>query len=86
MAAQDTVTFLPLVGLAQADVAVGAAGRAWAWASPDCPVFNPTVQLAVAHAVPDETSRLRAAEQSGSDEKSAAPHAQALLVAVGRSP
>src|ERR1700722_9400993 len=60
MADQDTVTFLPLVGVAQAEVAVGATGKAWAWASPDPPVFNPTVQFAVAHAVPDETRRLSA--------------------------
>src|ERR1700722_5446671 len=61
MADQDTVTFLPLVGVAQAEVAVGATGKAWAWASPEPPVFNPTVQFAVAHAVPDERRRLRAA-------------------------
>jgi hypothetical protein len=60
MAAQVTATFLPLAGLAQADVATGAAGRACAWASPDPPVFNPTVQFAVAHADPEETMRLKA--------------------------
>ena len=57
-AVQLTLTVLALAGLVQADVVVGAAGRACAWASPEFTVAAWTVQLDVAQAVPDETRRL----------------------------
>ena len=59
MAAQVTVTFLPLAGEAQAEVAVGAAGRAWAFASPEFTVATWTAQFPAAQAVPVEARRLR---------------------------
>ena len=75
------MTVLALAGLVQADVGVGAVGRAWAWASPEFTAATWTVQLAAAQAVPDEATRLRAVIHD-SDEESATPHARALLVAV----
>jgi hypothetical protein len=61
MAAQLTITVLLLAGLVQAEVAVGAPGRAWALASPELTVATWTVQFGAAHADPDETRRLRTA-------------------------
>jgi hypothetical protein len=58
MAAQVTVTFFPL---AQADVATGAAGIAWEWASPELDAAKWTVQFAAPHASPEEARRLKTA-------------------------
>jgi hypothetical protein len=60
-AVQVTVTFFPLVGVAQEAVAVGAVGNVVALASPALTVATWTVQLPAAQADPDEASRLRAA-------------------------
>jgi hypothetical protein len=61
MAAQVTVTFLPVAGAVQADVATGAAGIVWEWASPELDAARWTVQFAAPHASPEEARRLKTA-------------------------
>jgi hypothetical protein len=64
MAGHVTVTFLPLVGVAQAAVAVGAVGSVAAFVSPEVTAAAWTVQLPAPQAGPDEAKRLRAAHKT----------------------